>query len=250
MESILKDDQLNYLTKPGIGEGIVPLAAFFQFVEGTMRTKVIHNFSTLVSIFLKRAMDILISLIFGLVSLPIILLTALLIRLDSPGPIFYKQERMGKDGSKIIIHKFRSMRVNADNILTEYLEKNPLARAEWDQTQKLHDDPRITRVGKWIREFSVDEMPQLFNILKGEMSLVGPRPILIEQEKLYGDQIDVYRSVRPGLTGFWQVSGRNRTTFHQRTLYDVYYVRNWSIWLDMNILLRTVWVVLSRDGAY
>jgi lipopolysaccharide/colanic/teichoic acid biosynthesis glycosyltransferase len=105
-------------------------------------------------------------------------------------------------------------------------------------------------VGKWIRKFSVDELPQLFNILQGDMSVVGPRPIMLEQKALYGEGIDVYTSVRPGLTGFWQVSGRNRTSFNQRAIYDVYYVRNWSVWLDTYILLRTIWVVLSRDGAY
>jgi lipopolysaccharide/colanic/teichoic acid biosynthesis glycosyltransferase len=142
------------------------------------------------------------------------------------------------------------MHVNADRVLADYLATNPLARQEWVRDQKLRADPRITRTGRWIRTFSLDEVPQLFNVLKGDMSMVGPRPIMLDQKTMYGSGIDFYRSVRPGLTGFWQVSGRNRTTFHQRTLFDIYYVRNWSIWLDINILLRTVWVVLSRDGAY
>lgn len=202
------------------------------------------------NVVLKRMMDILITLLLSLVLLPVFLLAALLIHLDSPGPVFYAQERLGRNGRRIRIYKFRSMHVNADKVLADYLEKNPVAQQEWMQTQKLRKDPRVTPVGKWIREFSVDELPQLFNVLKGDMSLVGPRPILLEQKGLYGEGIDFYRSVRPGLTGFWQVSGRNRTTFHQRTLFDVYYVRNWSIWLDINILLRTIWVVLSRDGAY
>ena len=199
---------------------------------------------------IKRLMDIMITLLLGIAFLPVFLVTALLVCLDSPGPILYTQPRLGKDGRKILIYKFRSMRVDGDHILAEHLENNPVARGEWEQTQKLRSDPRITRVGKWIREFSLDELPQLFNILKGDMSLVGPRPILPEQEGQYGAGIDVYRQVRPGLTGFWQVSGRNHTTFLQRTLYDTYYVRNRSIWLDTSILLRTVWVVLSRDGAY
>ena len=200
--------------------------------------------------FLSTAMDILITLLLGLLFLPVFLLTALLVHLDSPGPILYTQPRLGKNGRKILIYKFRSMWVDADHILAEYLEDCPSPRREWEQTQKLRSDPRITRVGKWIREFSLDELPQLLNILKGDMSLVGPRPILPEQEARYGAGIDLYRSVRPGLTGFWQVSGRNHTTFVQRTLYDTYYVHNWSVWLDTIILLRTVWVVLSRDGAY
>lgn len=199
---------------------------------------------------LKRGMDIVISLVLGLTLLPIVLLVAFLIRLDSAGPIFYAQERLGKDGRRIRIYKFRSMHVNADRVLNDYLAKDPGARAEWLRDQKLRKDPRVTRVGKWIRAFSLDEVPQLFNVLKGDMSMVGPRPIMLDQKAIYGSGIDFYRSVRPGLTGFWQVSGRNHTTFQQRTLFDVYYVRNWSIWFDFNILVRTVWVVLSRDGAY
>jgi len=200
--------------------------------------------------FIKRTIDILLSLLLGAVFLPVILVTALLVRLDSPGPVFYSQKRIGKDGRKITIHKFRSMHVNAEDILSAYLEWHPAARQEWEQSQKLRVDPRITRVGKWMREFSVDEIPQLYDILKGDMSLVGPRPILLEQAVLYGEGLKLYHSVRPGLTGFWQVSGRNLTTFHQRTLYDIHYVRNWSIWLDLHILFRTVWIVLKREGAY
>jgi len=222
-------------------------ASDMDWLEGSPTEQ---NFLDLDNAFLKRVMDIVVSLVLGIAFLPVIFLAALLIRIDSPGPIFYSQERMGKDGRKITIYKFRSMRVDADQILSEYLDRNPNARREWGEKQKLHDDPRITRVGKWIREFSIDEIPQLINILKGDMSLVGPRPILMEQKTLYGAGIEFYRSIRPGLTGFWQVSGRNRTTFHQRTLYDVYYICHWSIWLDIYILLRTIWVVLNRDGAY
>ena len=199
---------------------------------------------------LKRLMDIFLSFILGILASPMLLLTAVMIKLDSPGPIFYKQDRLGKDRRRITILKFRSMKVNADRILAEYLSQNPGARQEWNETQKLRDDPRITRVGKWIREFSIDEFPQLFNVLKGEMSVVGPRPILLEQMNLYGEGLNVYASIRPGLTGFWQVSGRNRTSFFQRAIYDIYYVHNWSVWLDIYILLRTVWIVLTRDGAY
>jgi Undecaprenyl-phosphate galactose phosphotransferase WbaP len=218
--------------------------------EGMLGMEAQQNFLTLPDELLKRLTDILLSTLLGLLCLPILVLTALLIKLDSPGPVFYRQARVGKDGRRINIFKFRSMQVNADSILTEYLEKNPAAGAEWDQTQKLQNDPRITRVGKWVRRFSVDELPQLFNILKGDMSMVGPRPIMLTQKSLYGEGLDVYTSVRPGLTGFWQVSGRNRTSFTQRAIYDVYYVHNWSLWMDLYILLRTVWVVLSRDGAY
>jgi Undecaprenyl-phosphate galactose phosphotransferase WbaP len=215
---------------------------------------------TSISALIKRGMDIFGSLLGILFFAPLMLLVIILIKLDSPGPIFYLQERIGKDrrknkrsGSdthKIRIYKFRSMYLDADKALAKYLAANPQARLEWDQTQKLHADPRITRVGKWLRKFSIDEIPQLFNILKGEMSLVGPRPMMTNQIKLYGNGFETYASVRPGLTGLWQVSGRNTTTFRERARFDRYYVHNWSVWLDLYILARTVWVVLSRNGAY
>jgi lipopolysaccharide/colanic/teichoic acid biosynthesis glycosyltransferase len=139
---------------------------------------------------------------------------------------------------------------NAEEKLHAYLAANPSAKIEWDETQKLKKDPRITRSGQWLRKFSIDELPQIINVLKGEMSLVGPRPILPEQVELYGERIDVYYGTKPGMSGLWQVSGRNSVSFQERTRFDVYYVRNWSIWLDIYILLRTVWVVLFHKGAY
>jgi Undecaprenyl-phosphate galactose phosphotransferase WbaP len=209
---------------------------------------------------IKRGMDIMGSLFGLLLFAPFMAFVVLLIKLDSPGPVFYsqarvsldrrKRKRSGQDTRKIFIYKFRSMYVNADQSLAKYLANNPQARLEWDQTQKLRDDPRVTRVGKWLRKFSIDEIPQLYNVLKGEMSLVGPRPMLSDQIKSYGKNFEIYTGVRPGLTGFWQVSGRNTTTFQERARFDLYYVHNWSVWLDLYILARTIWVVLSRDGAY
>jgi Undecaprenyl-phosphate galactose phosphotransferase WbaP len=175
---------------------------------------------------------------------------ALLVKLDSAGGIFYSHERLGKNGRKIRIYKFRTMAVNAEAVLDEYLRTHPEAREEWDQNQKLRDDPRVTRVGRWLRKYSLDEFPQLFNVLKGDMSLVGPRPMMADQVRLYGDNMEAYCGVRPGMTGMWQVSGRNRATFAERARFDIYYIRNWTLWLDFYILLRTVWVVFSRDGAY
>ncbi len=139
---------------------------------------------------------------------------------------------------------------DADITLQAYLQANPAAQQAWEQGHKLKDDPRITRSGKWLRKFSLDELPQLFNVLKGELSLVGARPIVESEVHHYGKRFDVYTSARPGLTGLWQVSGRNNTTYDERVRFDLYYVHNWSIWLDLYILLRTIWVVLSRDGAY
>lgn len=218
--------------------------------EGMIGMEAQQNFLAPVNIFLKRAMDIILAGALMVLFMPVFFLTALLIRLDSPGPAIYRQERIGRNGRRILIQKFRSMRVGADQILADYLAANPQARREWEETQKLRDDPRITRVGKWLRKLSIDELPQLFNILVGDMSLVGPRPIVENEVRRYKDKFDVYGKVRPGVTGMWQVSGRNNTTYNERVMYDVYYVRNWSVWLDIYILLRTVWVVLSRDGAY
>lgn len=218
--------------------------------EGMLGMEAQRNFLSPLNEMLKRVMDILFAMVFGIFCLPLVVVTAVLIKLDSCGSVLYKQERVGRGGKRITIYKFRSMKEKAEEALAEYLAGDARARAEWEERQKLRDDPRMTRVGKWVRKWSVDELPQLYNILKGEMSVVGPRPILEEQCGMYGEGLEVYTSVRPGLTGFWQVSGRNRTSFRQRANYDVYYVRNWSVWLDLYILLRTVWVVLSRDGAF
>jgi len=219
--------------------------------EGLTGIEACKDRLTSTSSVIKRGMDILGSLFGMLLFAPFLILVAVLIKLDSPGPVFYLQERIsmdrrkkkrpGADTRKIFIYKFRSMFINADQTLGEYLANNPQARLEWNQTQK--------RVGKWLRKFSIDEIPQLYNVLMGEMSLVGPRPMMTNQVKPYGSNFETYTGVRPGLTGFWQVSGRNTTTFQERARFDLYYVHNWSIWLDLYILARTVWVVLSRDGA-
>jgi len=244
-------------------QGFKSAAVSVHDLEGIIGVEYKQNVLNPLDVFIKRSMDIVLALLLILLTAPLWALTLLLIRLDSPGPIFYTQARVGRNRRdpanaerlhghvrKIRIYKLRTMIVNADEKLAEYLGAHPQARAEWDRTQKLKDDPRITRVGKWLRKFSIDELPQLFNVLKGEMSLVGPRPMMLDQIPQYGSKIDTYYSVNPGLTGLWQVSGRNNTTFEERAAFDEYYVHNWSVWLDIYILLRTVWVVISRDGAY
>jgi Undecaprenyl-phosphate galactose phosphotransferase WbaP len=236
-------------------------SASFQIhdFEGISGIEVSRNVLSPMRAFIKRSMDIVLSLMLIILSFPLWALTMILIRLESPGPIFYTQERVGKyelferrtqNSSRIRIYKFRTMIVDADKRLQRYLDMHPAAREEWERTQKLQDDPRITRVGKWVRRFSIDELPQLINVLKGEMSLVGPRPMMVDQISMYGKAIQTYCSVHPGLTGFWQVSGRNQTSFEERAAFDEYYIHNWSPWLDIYILLRTVWVVVRGDGAY
>jgi len=228
--------------------------------EGVMGVDVQKNLLNPLEVFVKRAMDISLSLLIGILTMPLWLPMILLIPMDSPGPILYNQKRVGKDRRKQVrpgdhtrkvpVYKFRTMFVDSDQALIDHLSINAAARQEWDQHQKLKNDPRITRVGKWLRKFSLDELPQLINVLKGEMSLVGPRPIMVEQIAQYGDKIEIYNSFKQGLTGLWQVSGRNHTSFQERTAFDQYYIHNWSVWLDIYILLRTVWVVLSQEGAY
>ena len=199
----------------------------------------------------KRTMDIIGSLLGMLLFAPFMVLLIVLIKLDSPGPIFYSQPRVGRNGKNICIHKFRTMVVRADQILDDYLKTNPDARREWNETRKLHYDPRITRVGKFLRAFSIDEIPQLLNVLLGDMSLVGPRPLPDYHHQILSPFMrDLRITIKPGITGMWQVSGRSNTGNSGLESLDVYYLRNWSVWLDIYILARTVWVVLARDGAY
>ena len=189
-----------------------------------------------------------------LLAAPYILLAFLIliiaIKLDSKGPVFYRQTRIGRYGRKFYVYKFRTMVENADLILQTYLANSPELRAEWLATHKLKQDPRVTRIGTTLRKLSLDELPQLWNIIIGDMSLVGPRPIVDAEVEKYGKCFDLYIQVRPGLTGLWQVSGRNDTTYEQRVELDEYYILNRSLQLDLQILLKTVFVVLRKDGAY
>jgi Undecaprenyl-phosphate galactose phosphotransferase WbaP len=200
--------------------------------------------------FAKFSIDLAATLLGGLLLLPLIIGIAVLIKLDSPGPIFYLQTRIGLDGKHFKAWKFRTMVPNAAKVLQEYLDEHPELREAWKQDHKLRHDPRVTRIGKFLRRTSLDELPQLWNILRGEMSLVGPRPIVDEEIERYGDKFPLYTKVIPGLTGLWQVSGRNNITYQERVSLDAYYVRNWSVWLDIYILIRTVWVVATGEGAY
>lgn len=198
----------------------------------------------------KRAMDVLLVLASLPFVLPLLGLIALLVALDSRGAVFYRHERIGRGGAPIKVWKIRTMVINADEVLQEYLNAHAELKQEWELSQKLKDDPRVTRIGKFLRKTSLDELPQLYNILRGDMSLVGPRPIVNSEVKFYGNVFSSYKQVRPGLTGLWQISGRNNTSYETRVQLDQHYVKNWSIWLDVYILVRTVFVVLVQEGAY
>ena len=197
----------------------------------------------------KRTLDVFLAGGLLLVFLPLLAAVAFGVWRSSPGPIFYSQPRVGRRGKSFRFYKFRSMVTNSDEFLTSFLESNPAAQSRWNEFQKLDDDPRITSFGRFIRRSSLDELPQLWNVLKGDMSLVGPRPCMLDQRILYGRHWGAYCAVRPGLTGLWQVSGRNRLTYQQRVALDADYVKRWSVWLDIKILLRTVRVVLTGDGS-
>ncbi len=199
--------------------------------------------------FLKRSFDLAVSGTLLLLLSPIFILTAIMVRMDG-GPAFFTQPRVGKGGKTFQCYKFRSMRTDAEAFLEKYLKQNEDAAAEWKKYQKLKKDVRITRIGNIIRRTSVDELPQLLNVLKGDMSLVGPRPIMHGQEEFYGDDFVYYESVRPGITGPWQVSGRNRLTFSERVMLESCYARNWSLWMDIVILLKTVPALLSQEQAF
>jgi len=176
-------------------------------------------------------------------------LISLLIR-KSGGAALYSHERIGRYGNSFNCLKFRSMRADADKVLGDLLKNDPKARAEWEKDFKLKNDPRITPVGHFLRRTSLDELPQLFNVLRGEMSLVGPRPVVEEELKRYQDNVHYYLQVRPGMTGLWQVSGRNDTSYVERVSLDSWYVQNWSLWYDIAILFKTIDIVLNRKGAY
>lgn len=199
---------------------------------------------------LKRVMDLVLSVCIGLCVLPVLIAICIAIRLETPGPALFRQSRIGRDGQEIRILKFRTMVRDAEDCLVRHLAANPELQAEWDATQKLLNDPRITRVGHFLRRTSLDELPQLWNVLCGEMSLVGPRPIVASEIVKYADVFDAYMRVRPGITGLWQVSGRSDLSYPERVRLDAWYISNWSTWLDLYILARTVPVVFERRGAY
>jgi len=197
----------------------------------------------------KRACEILLAVAMLVALLPLFLIFALIIRLDG-GPTFYGQVRVGRGGRPFRCLKFRSMVHNADKVLADLLARDPEAAKEWARDFKLKNDPRITKLGRFLRSSSLDELPQLLNVLRGEMSFVGPRPIVEAEIERYREDIDLYYLVRPGITGLWQISGRNDVTYDERVAFDVKYVLNWSLKFDLMILLRTLPAVLRKSGAY
>jgi exopolysaccharide biosynthesis polyprenyl glycosylphosphotransferase len=198
----------------------------------------------------KRLIDFILSFIAIIILSPLFIILAILIKIDSKGPVFFVQDRIGLNGKLFKAYKFRTMILNAEEILLKWLEENPDIRDEYLINHKLKDDPRITRVGKFLRKTSLDELPQLFNVLKGDMSLVGPRPYLVRELNDVSSYAKYLWRVPPGITGLWQISGRNDVDFEGRLKMDMQYISNWNIWLDLNILFKTIPAVLKKDGAY
>ena len=197
----------------------------------------------------KRLFDTLVAALLLVLLSPLMLVIALLLKLEG-GSVLFAHQRIGKNGRKFDCYKFRSMVPNAEQLLQNLLQHNAQLKAQWDKEHKLKDDPRISRMGDFLRRTSLDELPQLFNVLKSEMSLVGPRPIVQDELQKYGLEKSYYLMVRPGMTGLWQVSGRNDVDYETRVYLDAWYVKNWSLWYDLAILVKTIKVVFGRNGAY
>ena len=202
-------------------------------------------------LFVKRAFDIVGSIIGIAILIPVTVAVwiARIVLKENDGPLFYEQLRYGKNGKMFRLYKFRSMCMNADEKLEKYLKENEEARKEFEETQKLDNDPRITKLGAFLRKTSLDELPQMINILFGQMSFIGPRPVIKKEIERYGKNKNKFLSVKPGLTGYWQVNGRSNTTYKERMELELYYVDHQSLWLDAKIFFKTFKAVLNHDGA-
>jgi Undecaprenyl-phosphate galactose phosphotransferase WbaP len=197
----------------------------------------------------KRAIDLAGTAVVGLVALPVLLLIYLWVRLDSRGPAFYRSQRLGENGGEFHCLKFRTMYIDADERLAEIMASDDAIRNEYLRFHKLERDPRVTRAGRLLRRFSLDELPQLLNVVKGEMSLVGPRPYMVRELADMGRYSETILRAKPGITGYWQITGRSNVTFQDRLEMESHYVRNWSIWWDVIVLVNTLAAVVRRDGA-
>jgi len=221
----------------------------FIFSREVLILRVHNNLVKLSARVLKRMFDVIGALIFIILLSPLLAVLTIMTMRDGGNPI-YGHERIGLGGRKFKCLKFRSMVLNSKEILENLLATDPKARAEWEQDFKLKDDPRITKLGAFIRKTSLDELPQLWNVLRGDMSLVGPRPVVDEELARYTENVDYYLMAKPGMTGLWQVSGRNDVDYDTRVYFDAWYVKNWSMWIDIAILFKTINVVFKRSGAY
>ena len=204
------------------------------------------SISKRVYIVVKRFLDIFLSLIGLIILSPIFLIIAIIIKLDSKGPVFFVHSRIGEKGKPIGIYKFRTMVTNAEELIKKF---TPEQKEEFEKNFKLENDPRVTKIGNFLRKTSLDELPQILNILKGELSIIGPRPIVQAELEKYGDDKEKFLSVKPGLTGYWAANGRSDTSYEERIQMELYYVDNMSFWLDIKIFFKTILAVIKKEGA-
>ena len=233
-----------------IGTPMMGVEAQVLFTEEILMLHMRNNLAMRRNKIYKRIFDLVCTIGGGVLILPIIAVVALLVAIDNKGNVIFAHRRIGKNGKEFPCYKFQSMVPNAQEILQDYLAKNPAARKEWEESFKLTNDPRVTKLGGFLRKTSLDELPQLWNVIKGDMSLVGPRPIVKKEIERYGEYFREYAMVLPGITGMWQASGRSDTTYEERVAMDTWYVRNWSVWLDIMYLAKTFTAVIFGKGAY
>jgi Undecaprenyl-phosphate galactose phosphotransferase WbaP len=223
---------------------------FHLFLEEIFLMNIRNNLKSITNRSIKRLFDIAASILLLPVLFPLIAIIGTIIRLETPGSAIYAHDRIGRNGKTFKCYKFRTMHKDAEEKLKETLENNQLLRKEWENSWKLKDDPRVTKIGRFLRKSSLDELPQIFNVIKGEMSLVGPRPYLPRERSEIEENFQVICNAKPGITGLWQVSGRSNTNYKYRVKLDTWYVMNWSLWLDITIIFKTIKVVLKAEGAY
>ncbi len=247
----IQNNTANTMLIPDLkGIALLNTDLFHLFLEEIFLMNIRNNLKSITNRLIKRLFDISVSIISMPLVVPVIVIIGIIIRLETPGHAIYTHYRVGKNGKIFRCYKFRTMHGDAEEELKEMLHKNEEIRNEWLENWKLRDDPRITRVGRFLRKTSLDELPQVFNVIKGEMSLVGPRPYLPREKADIENHIQVICSAKPGITGLWQVSGRSNTSYKYRVKLDSWYVMNWSLWLDIAIIFKTIKVVVKMEGAY
>ncbi|MBR4642653.1 MAG: undecaprenyl-phosphate galactose phosphotransferase WbaP [Selenomonadaceae bacterium] len=233
-----------------IGTPMSSVELSLLFSEKILMLNLRNNLSRPYNRILKRIFDLTLTIVGGLMISPFLLAIALAVAIDNRGHVIFAHRRVGAAGKKFSCYKFQTMVPDAEEKLKKYLAENPEAKREWEESFKLTNDPRVTKLGNFLRRTSLDELPQLWNVIRGEMSLVGPRPIVQAEVVRYGKNIREYYMVLPGITGMWQVSGRSDTTYPERVAMDAWYVRNWSVWIDLMYLFKTVKAVFTGKGAY
>jgi len=247
----VQNSMVNTMVIPDLkGIALLNTGLFHLFLEEIFLMNIRNNLKSLTNRLIKRLFDLIVSIVCLPILLPLIAIVGLIIRLETPGLAIYAHDRIGRNGKIFKCYKFRTMQRDAEEKLKEMLENSQMLREEWESSWKLKEDPRVTRIGRLLRKGSLDELPQIFNVMKGEMSLVGPRPYLPRERTDVEENFHIICNAKPGITGLWQVSGRSNTNYKYRVKLDAWYVMNWSLWLDITIIFKTIKVVLNAEGAY